>query len=168
MNDDLPLRERVGRYPMTEDELRAAVDDAVADAATRGEDPAIYRLSIEARFWRLNRDVRERQRDERDAARAHATVEALRQARAEKKAQAAADRATANLTAAREFLGGTGPAVRRPAGRRGWTQATFHAAYGEARDRAGGPAALDKEIAAAWPISLKRFQELVRRFGRPA
>lgn len=57
--------------------------------------------------------------------------------------------------------------IRRKPGRRGWSDATFWAAYREARDRAGGDVAPDKAIAAEFPMSLQQFQRLVRRHGRP-
>jgi hypothetical protein len=56
---------------------------------------------------------------------------------------------------------------RRPPGRPAWTEKTFLGAYREARDRAGGLAATDKEIAAEMGLGLQQLQRLARRFGRP-
>lgn len=159
------LYDEAGRRVLTDDELAEAVEQYKIDRPGRSK---LDYYGMEKRLRRLNQEARERQKDEWEAKKARTTADVLRRARAEKKAQDAVDRAALDMKAAREFLGGTGPAVRRPAGRPGWTQATFHAAYREARDRAGGLAALDKEIAAARPMSLKNFQALVRRFGRPA
>lgn len=80
-----------------------------------------------------------------------------------------AERANAAIAAAlrRQAETAAAPKHRGPGRPTGWTPTTWWAAYREARDRAGGMIAADKTIAASIPMSLKWFQELNRRHGRP-
>lgn len=157
-----PLYERAGRELLSIDEVEAAI------AEWRSDHPDEDSRGIEVRIRRLNDELKLRKAEEGLARRAGTEVWALRQVKEERRAQARRERDEIALQAARRALRVSQPGVvRRPPGRPAWTEPLFHGAYREARDRAGGAAALDKEIAAAWPMSLKRFQSLVRRFGRP-
>jgi hypothetical protein len=159
-----PLYERVGQDPMTKKELLRAIDAYRADHPDMDE---MHFRAVEGLLRTRDAKAHERAAEAAEARRAGTTTAALRRAKAEAKARERMEREQRELAAARSAIGDEPGVIRRPPGRPGWTAATFHGAYREARDRAGGGVALDKEIAAAWPISLKRFQELVRKWGRP-
>jgi hypothetical protein len=159
-----PLYERIGRKPVSERTLRRAI------AAYRADHPGMDELhhqQVARRLRRLDAGARQRADEQAEADAAGTTVSAWRQAKTEAREREQRSRQERDLAAARRAIGAEPDVIRRRAGRPGWTASTFHAAYREARDRAGGTSALDKEIAAAWPIGLKRLQELVRQYGRP-
>ena len=160
------------RDELTPDERDALSEDELVDYDLHHvkRDPRVsedtLRKMIRAHVRRERAQKKQDAADLRLAKQAKTTVVAIRRARAEHEAEEAAAREQERLAAARAAVGGSGVERRKP-GRRGWEPATFHAAYREARDRAGGKAALDKEIADAWPMRLENLQRLMRRFGRP-
>ena len=162
----------MSRKELTPDERDALSEDELVEHELRyvKRDPRVSEETLREMIRR--RILSERAEKKQDAAdlrlakRARTTVEAIRRARAEHDVEEAATRDKERLAAARAAVGGSGVERRKP-GRPGWEPATFHAAYREARDRAGGKAALDKEIADAWPMGLANLQRLMRKFGRP-
>lgn len=163
--DDEPLYEIVGREPMSERKVRAAVTAWRADHPKASVTEA---AAIEGYLRRLNDRAVQDAADAKAAEHAGTTIAALRRARAEAHDHAIRQRQQRDLEAARQAVGHSGPGVvRRTPGRPGWEHPTFFAAYREARDRAGGPTAKDQAIADQMGFRLQQLQRLVRRFGRP-
>ena len=162
----------MSRRELTPEERDALSEDELVEYDLRhvrrglGVSEDAQRRLVREHVRRERRQKAEETRVTRLAKRARTTNEAIRRAEAEQAAQDAARQDEERMAAARAAVGGSGVERRKP-GRRAWEAGPFHAAYREARDRAGGKAATDKEIADAWPMRLENFQRLVRRFGRP-
>ncbi|HEY5520794.1 MAG TPA: hypothetical protein VIK08_09055 [Candidatus Limnocylindrales bacterium] len=138
---------------MSSDELRDKVNRAMTDLQ-RG-----YRQKIE-----LARQLQDAAAARGETVSGAAILTAIDEVIRE---QEAVERA-GELERARWALGVAEPGVeRRKPGRPPWTRQAFHAAYREARDRAGGPMAGDKTLAAEMSIGPQQLGRLVRRYGRP-
>lgn len=160
-----PLYQRVGSEPMSDADLERAIESWKATHADADE---LQAWGVRELLRRRNDEARRRVAEQAEADSAGTTVSALREAKAERReaesqAQAARDREAARRAVGQPELG----VIRRPPGRPGWTAATFHATYREARDRAGGVLAPDKAIASEFGFGLQWFSRLVRRYGRP-
>ena len=163
---DEPLYQRAGREPLSDADEDAAVAAYLADFPDIAADE-LQRWGAERRIRQLNAEAKALATEEAEAAAADTTPLALRQAKAEALARERQEQAERDLAAARRALRVEPGVVRRGRGRPGWTPATFHAAYREARDRAGGLLADDRAIADRLFIGLQQFGRLVGRYGRP-
>ena len=126
-DSDEPVYQRVGRKPMSERDLEAAVD------AWRTDHPDADELqswgSID-RLRRLNRKAIQEAAEQREDEATGIPRWARQQAQAEARERTREAQAARDLEAARRAIGEPQPGVvRRGPGRPGWTQPTFHAAY---------------------------------------
>jgi hypothetical protein len=138
----------VGREPMSDVEVEAAIAEWQADNPDQPAYPAEYRLR------RLNADARQRAEDLRLAETAGVSVSAIREARAEKAEREAYRRRELELAAARAIVGTPPPpvaGVRRRGPRPMTTRAKVEAKRAELE--ADGEPAGERSIAKALGVS---------------